>query len=1097
MPRALFASSPTRLRRLEHHFTPTSRSRGITYAAQGRVAIVDANDTWLAATVHGSREYDVDLALDGDRAIASCTCPYADSGEPCKHVWATLVVGEAEGALPWLGEARSLTLGEFDEDDELRAVELAPSPGPPPVALVAAPRREPASRPAATSWRALMSAPSQLAPAVSAGPELRYVVEVEATRTRGRLTVGLYRQHSGGRKVGWQPATVHRPVASSVRPADALLIGMLEACDASNSYYGPLSRFDLPAEAAHELVERLCASGKLHLDDPTAPPLRWDPAPYSVALELRAEQGTARYKVEATLVREGERVNASEPRLVVTGALVLWGDRAAPLSGGPGDAWVTQQRLGRSIVVPPREIDDFVEAAHAWAEPPALRLPPELALPEEAVQGTPYVRFVTRRETRFEPHGVGAEAGFDYAGLRVRLDRPGRGLLDRAKRRIVLRDASREHAAVEQLVGAGVRPERVSAYGYARRPEGLGYRVAAGRLEAAAHALVAAGWRVEVDGRLRRSAGDFAVDVTTGIDWLDVRVQARFDGVEAPLPELLAALRGKRSTVTLADGSIGHIPEAWLDRLRRWSALAQARPGGEQDADTLRFAPVQAALVAALVEREERASVDPPFAALRESLQSFDGVRPLGAPRSFRGSLRDYQRYAQGWFAALRQLGFGACLADDMGLGKTVQVLAMLERRRKERPEPGPSLVVAPRSVVTNWAQEAARFAPGMRVLVHSGAERLAPGNHLRYHDLVLCTYGVLRKDALALSRVTFDYVILDEAQAIKTAGSESAKAARVLQARHRLALTGTPVENHLGELGSLLDFLNPGILGVGGLSALGARGSRRVDDETLAVVARSVRPFLLRRTKAQVARELPDRIEQTLACDLQGEQKRLYDELHAHYRASIDKRVRTHGVARSTVYILEALLRLRQAACHPGLIDPKRRCDSSAKLEALLERLEALREQGQKALVFSQFTSLLSIVRERLDERVIVHEYLDGQTRDRAERVARFQSDEGCGVFLISLKAGGLGLNLTAAEYVFLLDPWWNPAVEAQAIDRAHRIGQTRHVVAYRLLARGTVEDKVVELQKQKRELAEALLGGDGASVGGLTREDLATLLE
>jgi SNF2 family DNA or RNA helicase len=384
-----------------------------------------------------------------------------------------------------------------------------------------------------------------------------------------------------------------------------------------------------------------------------------------------------------------------------------------------------------------------------------------------------------------------------------------------------------------------------------------------------------------------------------------------------------------------------------------------------------------------------------------------------------------------------------------------------------------------------------------MRVLVHSGAERLAPGNHLRDHDLVLCTYGVLRKDALALSRVTFDYVILDEAQAIKTAGSESAKAARVLQARHRLALTGTPVENHLGELGSLLDFLNPGILGVGGLSALGARGSRRVDDETLAVVARSVRPFLLRRTKAQVARELPDRIEQTLACDLQGEQKRLYDELHAHYRASIDKRVRTHGVARSTVYILEALLRLRQAACHPGLIDPKRRCDSSAKLEALLERLEALREQGQKALVFSQFTSLLSIVRERLDERGIVHEYLDGQTRDRAERVARFQSDEGCGVFLISLKAGGLGLNLTAAEYVFLLDPWWNPAVEAQAIDRAHRIGQTRHVVAYRLLARGTVEDKVVELQKQKRELAEALLGGDGASLGGLTREDLATLLE
>jgi superfamily II DNA or RNA helicase len=983
--------------------------------------VCDANDSWLAATVQGSRRYDVDLELDRNRVIASCSCPVAETGEPCKHVWATLVVGEAEGALPWLGEARTLVLGEIGDDDELHADEIdEPSPVPPPVALVATPRREPAPpRQGAASWRTLLSAAPQVAPAWSAGPDLRYVVQVAVTRTRGRLTVDLYRPNAGKRQPGWHPAEIHRPVASYVRPADALLIGMLEACDATGSSYGPLSRFDVPAEAARELVERLCASGRLHLGDPEAPALRWDPAPYSIALELRGAPGTARYQVEATLVRDGERVDASEPALVVSGALVLWSDRAAPLAGGAGDAWVIQQRVGRHVVVPAREMDDFIEAAHASSAALPLKLPPELSLPEETIEGRPYVRFVSRRAERYEPAGVGAEAGLDYAGLRARLDRPGRALPDRQRRRIVLRDAALEASRLEQLAAVGVRPERVSAYGYARRSKTLAYRVAAGRLESAARELVATGWRVEVDGKLRRTASDFGVAVTTGIDWLDVRLDARFEGVEAPLPELLAALRARRSTVTLADGSIGQIPDAWIDRLRRWSALAQGHPDGQQDAASLRFAPVQAALIAALLEREERASVDPPFAKLRETLRSFDGVRSLDAPTSFQGSLRDYQRYAQGWFAALRQLGFGACLADDMGLGKTVQVLAMIERRRKERPAPGPSLVVAPRSVVTNWAQEAARFVPRMRVLLHSGAERLAPGDHLRDHDLVLCTYGVLRKDALALSRVAFDYVILDEAQAIKTAGSESAKAARVLKARHRLALTGTPVENHLGELGSLLDFLNPGILGVGGLSALGARGNRRVDDETLAVVARSVRPFLLRRTKAQVAPELPDRIEQTLDCELQGEQKRLYDELHAHYRRSIDKRVRTHGVARSTVYILEALLRLRQAACHPGLIDDKRRGEPSAKLEALIERLEALREQGQKALVFSQFTSLLSIVRERLDERGIVHEYLDGQTRDRAERVARFQSDQGCGVFLISLKAGGLGLNLTAAPVV------------------------------------------------------------------------------
>jgi SNF2 family DNA or RNA helicase len=337
---------------------------------------------------------------------------------------------------------------------------------------------------------------------------------------------------------------------------------------------------------------------------------------------------------------------------------------------------------------------------------------------------------------------------------------------------------------------------------------------------------------------------------------------------------------------------------------------------------------------------------------------------------------------------------------------------------------------------------------------------------------------------------------VLDEAQAIKTARTAAARAARQLRPRHRLALTGTPVENHLGELASLVDFLNPGVLGAtSALSAL-AQGGRRVDGPTAEVLARAVRPFFLRRTKREVARELPDRVEQTIACDLEGEQRRLYDELHEHCRRSLAQRVERDGVARSTVHILEALLRLRQAACHPGLIDAGRRGEPSAKLDALLAHLEAVREQGQKALVFSQFTSFLAIVRDRLRARGIDHEYLDGKTRDRAACVERFQTDAKCGVFLVSLKAGGIGLNLTAAEYVFLLDPWWNPAVEAQAIDRAHRIGQTRAVFAYRLLARGTVEEKVAALQQQKRELADALFGDDGASLGGLTREDLALLL-
>jgi SNF2 family DNA or RNA helicase len=603
-------------------------------------------------------------------------------------------------------------------------------------------------------------------------------------------------------------------------------------------------------------------------------------------------------------------------------------------------------------------------------------------------------------------------------------------------------------------------------------------------------ALVGEGWRVEVDGRVRRSRGNFSIEVATGIDWLDVRVRASFDGADAPLPELLAAIKQRRRTVTLADGSVGELSDASFDKLRRWAAMAV--PKG----DALRFGKVQAALVAALFEEEAQASFDDAFSKARAELQAFEGVIARPAPRTFRGQLRDYQCHALGWFEALRRFGFGGCLADDMGLGKTVQVLAMLEGRRREKPPPGPSLVVAPRSVLANWASEASRFAPRLRVFVHDGPDRKAPDSHFADYDVVLTTYGLLRQDVLDLSRIDFDYVVLDEAQAIKTAHTASAKAARALRARHRVALTGTPLENHLGELASLLDFLNPGVLGAASSLASLAEGSRRVDVTTRDVLARAVRPFFLRRTKRQVAPELPERVEQTLACELPPEQRRLYDELHAHYKQSVTERVARDGVARSTAHILEALLRLRQAACHPGLIDPSRRGESSAKLDALLEHLETLRTEGQKALVFSQFTSLLSIVRDRLEERGIVFEYLDGATWDRPARVARFQSDESCGVFLLSLKAGGLGLNLTAAEYVFVLDPWWNPAVEAQAIDRAHRIGQTKAIFAYKLLARATVEEKVAQLQAQKRELADSLFGDAGTALAGLTRGDLEHLL-
>jgi SNF2 family DNA or RNA helicase len=471
----------------------------------------------------------------------------------------------------------------------------------------------------------------------------------------------------------------------------------------------------------------------------------------------------------------------------------------------------------------------------------------------------------------------------------------------------------------------------------------------------------------------------------------------------------------------------------------------------------------------ALLAARPEITCDETFAHVRKEWQNFNGIKPVAAPRGFVGQLRDYQREGLGWFEFLQRFKFGGCLADDMGLGKTVQVLALLESRRNG--DSRPSLVVVPRSLIFNWQQEAARFTPKLRVLSHTGSERIKGTAHFENYDLILTTYGTLRRDVIHFDEVEFDFVILDESQAIKNAGTETAKAARLLKSRQRLALSGTPIENHLGELWSLFEFLNPGMLGSASVFQFSTNGTQKPDEESRAMLSRALRPFILRRTKQQVAKELPEKLEQTIYCEMDERQRRQYEELRDYYRQSLLEKVSRQGINKSKIQILEALLRLRQTACHPALVAGSvDDVTPNAKLDVLLPRLSEVTEEGHKAIVFSQFTSFLSIIRKRLDHQGVTYEYLDGKTRNRGVAVERFQSDPNCKLFLISLKAGGQGLNLTAAEYVFLLDPWWNPAVEAQAIDRAHRIGQTNRVFAYRLITRDTVEEKVLELQSTKR---------------------------
>ncbi|NDY96648.1 DEAD/DEAH box helicase [Wenzhouxiangella sp. C33] len=494
-------------------------------------------------------------------------------------------------------------------------------------------------------------------------------------------------------------------------------------------------------------------------------------------------------------------------------------------------------------------------------------------------------------------------------------------------------------------------------------------------------------------------------------------------------------------------------------------------------------------------------SGDPELAEVAHRLDQPSLVEPLREPPGLQAVLRDYQRQGLGWLQFLREAGFGGILADDMGLGKTVQTLAHVLTEKNAGRLDRPALVVAPTSLMFNWRAEAHRFAPELKVLLLHGPRRRGDFQWIADSDLVLTTYPLLARDIDWLEQERWHLVILDEAQAVKNPRTRAARAVRRLQTRHRLCLTGTPMENHLGELWSQFDFLMPGLLGAE--RAFRAQFRQPIEQfgssERRAMLARRVRPFFLRRTKAEVAPELPAKTEIVRSVPLTGSQYRLYQSLREEMRERVRSALQAQGVERGRMVILDALLRLRQACCDPRLLDSttdrsgRASAPESAKLELLMDLLPEMVIEGRRILLFSQFVRMLELIEQELVRRGIGFVKLTGRTRDRQKVIEAFQRGD-APVFLISLRAGGVGLNLTAADTVIHYDPWWNPAVEDQATDRAHRIGQDRKVFVYRLLTEGTIEERVQRLQASKRELIDGLLGDGGAM--DLGPEELELLL-
>ena len=588
--------------------------------------------------------------------------------------------------------------------------------------------------------------------------------------------------------------------------------------------------------------------------------------------------------------------------------------------------------------------------------------------------------------------------------------------------------------------------------------------------------------------KVRSGKPGLSLDIKTGIDWFDLSVNIDFEGTSVSLEEFIAAVHRGHSYVKLSDGSYGIMPEEWIKRFRLATML-----GTEKD-DTLRLSRSHISILDELAGFAD-ITADRDFEEIRNRLRQFTGIDHQPLPEGFTGTLRPYQQAGYDWLRFLFDFGLGGILADDMGLGKTIQTLALLLQVH-QKPGLTPSLVVVPTSLVHNWNIEATRFTPGLKVLLYHGLNRKQFQHDLESYDVIVTSYGILRRDIDSLKMIRYSCIVLDESQNIKNYASLNARAARVLKGGVRLALTGTPVENNLTELWSQVQFTNPGLLG--GISTFTdtfIKPIERLKDEDVTSALRKViHPFLLRRTKELVATELPPKIESVVMCEMEPPQRVAYQHWREYFRRSILKTIDEVGIKRSSIKVLAGLTKLRLVCCHPSLGDPKYD-GGSGKLNAFLDMLDDILAEHHKVLVFSQFVKMLALLRTELDQRTISYEYLDGRTVNRQERIDRFQSDESRRVFLISLRAGGTGLNLTAADYVIHYDPWWNPAVEAQATDRTHRIGQRKQVFSYKLITRDTVEEKILSLQNQKSDLVRSVIHTEQGLLKSLTRADIEEL--
>lgn len=1096
------------------------RSDGMLHTNLNHVLLSTVSDNQIKSKVKSSDDetYDVSIDINNETITVECTCPYFQSDGACKHIWATILTAERDGF-----ESKSISHSNIlicrNENDHLINPPLeeqqSNEPGKPEEYIQQSidgikdekgdqniyqfTRHKPSSKKWAADWKSLFTRSSFTDDSRSSKNKSSVIeniyYEIDSTNHVGLYDLRVYFKTRKIRSNGEPgPSCLFDINGSNINQianqTDRQILSMIRGSITYNYVsYTSASLNQTMAELVFPMIlgtQRCTLAPRenqkelsLHFDESK----KWE-------LSLSLERDNDGYLLSPKFTCDYSVRTLDDTAHINSTGYVIWKDGTVnPLDAHGLYSWIQNFLIG-TYTVPAPEVKSFILSFKELQDSPPFTYPDDLDIPE--IELEPKLIFRIQGESEWRRTLMFAELHFIYDDMVFTFGHNKKFIYDSDRNKLYRVNYEFHNHCLQFLQELGIRedPWNHSILNFHRS-----------RFQKIIQALLAQGWHVEGKNLQFKKPGNFSFSVNSGIDWFEVQGSCDYDGEVISVPEILNAVKMKKDFIELSNGGVGLLPTEWLEKYSHLAAM------GTTQNDAIRFKKSQALFIDLLLAEQPDLKCDDVFTSIRNSLHEFTGILPEKASGNFCGNLRNYQEEGLGWLSFLNKFGFGGCLADDMGLGKTIQVLAILEKlrlsfasnngRKKEKKalKPQPSLVVAPRSLIYNWSNEASKFTPELKVLDNSHSQRSSSEDDFTGYDLILVTYGTLRRDIDFLRKIQFNYIILDEAQTIKNASTATSKAARLLNGTNRLALSGTPVENHLSDLWSIFEFLNPGILGsVTVFKETTKSGS--LETGNCELLRKALRPFILRRTKTQVALDLPLKTEEVIFCEMEPAQRKQYNQLKQYYQESLKNKISETGLNRSKIQILEALLRLRQAACHPGLIDNKHIAVKSAKVETLIAQLLELKEEGHKSLVFSQFTSMLAIIGEKLTNAGITYEYLDGKTTNRQQVVNRFQDDTDCSTFLISLKAGGVGLNITAADYVFIFDPWWNPAAEMQAIDRTHRIGQTKPVFAYRLICKDTVEEKIMQLQKSKRSLAESVITTDESILSSITTEELELLL-